>query len=125
MLRKLLLHVLILTTCFNLAGGYAVAASLKAASFSICTGTQIAASHAETSVKKASSDLVIVASAVSKEGEEEQERNYAPDFAFQPTSIPGFLPLLRAGPVAPTAAFSSAPKSTSAPLFVLNCIFRL
>lgn len=124
MLRKLAIYLLIFATTFNVAGGYAVAATFKAASFSVCQITVERGAKAETTVKKASSNLVIVTTPLIKEGEDKSQK-FALDFDYVPTAIPYFLPVLRAGPSAGYANLYSEAKGKQTPLFLLHCNFRI
>ncbi|KAA9346060.1 hypothetical protein [Adhaeribacter soli] len=127
MLKKLSLYLLIFATSFNVAGGYAVAATFKAASFSVCQITVEQGSKSETVVKKASSDIVIVTTPLIKEGDEEKTQKFGFDFDYAVTEIPHFLPLLRAGPSASKVKqyHYSIAKGKNTPLFLLNCNFRI
>lgn len=125
MLRKLAIYLLLLTTTFNVAGGYAVAASFNAASFFVCQINELPSSDSKTVVKKASSELVIVTTPLIKEGDEEKNQKFEFDFIYAVNEIPHFLPLLRAGPTGNFVNFSSVVKGKKAPLFLLNCNFRI
>jgi hypothetical protein len=125
MLRKLAIYLLIFATTFNVAGGYAVAATFKAASFSVCQIKVEKGAKAEEIVRKTSSDVVIVTSPLIKEGDDEKWQKFAFDFDYAITGIPYFLPLLRAGPAARTVNQFSYVIGEKAPLFLLYCNFRI
>ena len=124
MLRKLAIYLLIFTTMFNVAGGYAVAATFQAASFSVCQITIERGAKSETTVKQTPSDVVIVTTPLIKEGEDKSQK-FAFDFDYVITGIPYFLPVLRAGPSASYVNLYSLAKGKNAPLFLLNCNFRI
>jgi hypothetical protein len=125
MFRKLALHLILFATIFNVAGGYTVASSFKTASFSICQLCAHSEPETKTVVKKASSDVVIVTMPLIKEADEDEGRNFAFDFYYAITSVPHFLPLLRAGPSARFVDLYSLVKGKQASLFLLNCNFRI
>ena len=127
MLRKLSIYLLIFATTFNVAGGYAVASTFKAASFSVCQITVEPGSKSEAVVKKSSTDVVIVTSPLIKEGDEEKVQKFEFDFDFDYaiTGIPYFLPVLRAGPKASVVNHYYLIKGKKTPIFLLNCNFRI
>ncbi|MFC5270000.1 hypothetical protein [Adhaeribacter terreus] len=124
MLRKLATYLLIFATTCNVAGFYAAAATLNAASFSVCQITVEPGAKAETTVKKASTDVVIVTTPLIKEGEDKSLK-FNLDFDYALTEIPYFLPVLRAGPSANYVNLYALAKGKNAPLFLLNCNFRI
>jgi hypothetical protein len=125
MLKKLAIYLLIFATTFNVTGGYGVAALFNSAAFSVCQLNTQHEADPITTVKKASSDVVIVTMPVIKEADEDEGQKFAFDFDFAITSIPYFLPLLRAGPCVTTFKDFSFAIAKKTPLFLLNCNFRI
>lgn len=125
MLRKFAIYLLFLATTFNLAGGYAVAATFQDASFSVCQITVEPGAKSEAVIKKASSDVVIVTTPLLKDGDEEKWQKFNTDFDFFITEIPYFLPISRAGPATSFVNLYTLAKGESKPLFLLNCNFRI
>ena len=125
MLKKLAIYLLTFATTFNVAGGYAIAASFKAASFSVCQLCDEPVAKDESVVKKAISDLVLVTSPLIKESDEDKVQKFGFDFDYALPAVPYFLPLLRAGPAVTYSNFLALKNGKKAPLFLLNCNFRI
>lgn len=102
-----------------------MAATFKAASFSVCQITVEKGVKKDAVVKKATSDVVIVTTPLIKEGDEEKSQKFSFDFEYAVTEVPYFLPVLRAGPSANYLNLYALVKGKSAPLFMLNCNFRI